>query len=32
MSVILATPISRGSRTDPPPPTKMPRWPSGSAK
>jgi hypothetical protein len=31
MSVMRATPISRGSRTDPPPPTKMPRWPSGSA-
>ena len=29
MSVIRATPISRGIRTDPPPPTKMPRCPSG---
>ena len=31
MSIIRATPISGGSRTKPPPPTKMPRLPSGSA-
>jgi hypothetical protein len=31
MSVMRATPISFGMRTAPPPPTKMPREPSGSA-
>ena len=31
MSMTRAVPISRGRRTDPPPPRKSPRWPSGSA-
>jgi hypothetical protein len=30
-TVMRATPISLGMRTEPPPPTKMPREPSGSA-
>ena len=29
MSIMRAVPISRGTRTEPPPPTKMPRVPSG---
>ena len=31
MSAIRCTPMRRGSRTDAPPPTKMPRLPSGNA-
>ena len=31
MSAIRAKPISFGTRTDPPPPTKIPRCPSGKA-